>query len=261
MCKIDAGWNALEGADNYSVSVTSADGSVVDQGETSGQGSSVWVPYVGPGTYSVTVTAYGTPPGEEEDGEPEVIARESSMSGGISTEAAKTPPASLAPGESRTTGHRRRKRGPGHRRWCSARRSARGDLRRARSRPLTKSPAPCPTVDDAQRADGVAPPAVRRSWIRSRPMTTAPAELPESLSDNTRDFLDRVPGKLLIGDGLLRALPTAATFATVDPSTGEEICQVAQGGADDVRRAVEAAQAALDGPLKKINPAKRSALM
>jgi len=104
LCKIDAGWNALDGADNYSVSVTSPNGAVVDQGETSGQGSSVWVPYVGPGTYSVTVTAYGTPPGEEEDGEPEVIARESSMSGGISTEASKTPPASLAPGESRTPG-------------------------------------------------------------------------------------------------------------------------------------------------------------
>ena len=47
----------------------------------------------------------------------------------------------------------------------------------------------------------------------------------------------------------------------MDPSSGEEICQIAQGGADDVRRAVEAAQAALDGPFKKINPAKRSALM
>ena len=77
-------------------------------------------------------------------------------------------------------------------------------------------------------------------------MTTAPAEL---LSDATRDFLGRVPGKLLIGDGL--AEPAAGvTFATLDPSTGEEICQVAQGGADDVRRAVEAAQAALVGPMK-----------
>ncbi|HYH60593.1 MAG TPA: hypothetical protein VD766_01885 [Solirubrobacterales bacterium] len=104
LCKIDAGWNALEGAETYTVSVTSPNGSVVDQGETSGQGSSVWVAYVGPGTYSVTVTAYGTPPGEEDDGEPEVIARESSKSGGISSEAAKTPPATLAPGESRTSG-------------------------------------------------------------------------------------------------------------------------------------------------------------
>ena len=90
-------------------------------------------------------------------------------------------------------------------------------------------------------------------------MTTAPAD-PESLSDNSRDFLGRVPGKLLIGDGRSEAAD-GRTFATLDPSTGEEICQVAQGGAEDVRRAVDAAQAALDGPLKKINPAKRSALM
>ncbi|MDQ3759031.1 MAG: aldehyde dehydrogenase family protein [Actinomycetota bacterium] len=51
------------------------------------------------------------------------------------------------------------------------------------------------------------------------------------------------------------------TFAAIDPATGEEICQVGQGGAEDVRRAVEAAQGALDGPLRKINPAKRSALL
>jgi len=88
-------------------------------------------------------------------------------------------------------------------------------------------------------------------------MTTAPAE---SLSDATRAFLGRVPGKLLIGEELSE--PSGGrTFATVDPSTGKEICQIAQGSADDVRRAVEAAQAALDGPLRKVHAAKRSALM
>ena len=81
MCKIDAGWNSLEGADSYSVSATGPDGSVVDMGETTGQGTSVWVPYAGAGTYSVQVTAWGTPPGEEEDGSPEVIARDSSAEG------------------------------------------------------------------------------------------------------------------------------------------------------------------------------------
>ena len=92
MCQIDAGWNSLEGADSYSVSVTSADGSVIDMGETTGQGTSVWVPYVGSGTYSVSVTAWGTPPGEEDDGSPEVIARDSSMSGGEVDAVAKSPP-------------------------------------------------------------------------------------------------------------------------------------------------------------------------
>lgn len=92
MCQIDAGWNSLEGADTYSVSVTSADGSVIDMGETSGQGTSVWVPYVGAGNYSVSVTAYGTPPGEEDDGSPEVIDRDTSMSGGTVDGVAKSAP-------------------------------------------------------------------------------------------------------------------------------------------------------------------------
>ncbi len=60
-------------------------------GETTGQGTSVWVPYVGSGTYSVSVTAWGTPPGEEDDGTPEVIARSSSESGELDRRA-KTPP-------------------------------------------------------------------------------------------------------------------------------------------------------------------------
>lgn len=73
LCQIDAGWNAIPGADSYQVSVIGADGSVTDQGSTSGLGTSVWVVYGGPGTYTVQVTAWGTPPGETE---PEVIARE-----------------------------------------------------------------------------------------------------------------------------------------------------------------------------------------
>ena len=100
MCKIDAGWNTLEGAETYSVSVTSADGSVVDMGETTGQGTSVWVPYAGSGTYSVQVTAWGTPPGEEDEGKPEVIARSTSLEGGEIDGMAKAPPES--PGDSRS---------------------------------------------------------------------------------------------------------------------------------------------------------------
>lgn len=101
MCKIDAGWNTLEGAETYSVSVTSADGSVVDMGETTGQGTSVWVPYAGSGTYSVQVTAWGTPPGEDDEGKPEVIARSTSLEGGEIDVMSKTPP-EQAPGGTRT---------------------------------------------------------------------------------------------------------------------------------------------------------------
>jgi hypothetical protein len=77
VCQIDAGWSALDGADHYTVSVTRPDGSVVDAGEVAGTGRSVFVPYVGPGTYAVEVAAWGTPPGDEE---PEVVARGKTLS-------------------------------------------------------------------------------------------------------------------------------------------------------------------------------------
>ena len=88
-------------------------------------------------------------------------------------------------------------------------------------------------------------------------MATATAE---ALSAPARDFLARTPGKLLIGGDWLDPAD-GRTFATVDPATGHEICQVGQAGAADVARAVAAAQAALDGPLRKVHAAKRSALM
>lgn len=101
ICKIDAGWNSVEGADDYAVSVTGADGSVVDYGRTTGQGTSVWVPYSGPGTYSVQITAWGTPPDEDEDGDREVLARSSSMSGEIDDSVREAPASKQAPGEGR----------------------------------------------------------------------------------------------------------------------------------------------------------------
>ncbi len=58
--------------------MTRADGSVVDFGDVGAGGSSFWVPYVGNGTYTVTVSAYGTPPGSESA---KVVARESSATG------------------------------------------------------------------------------------------------------------------------------------------------------------------------------------
>jgi hypothetical protein len=75
VCKIDASWNSIEGATSYSASVTSPDGSVVDYGDAGGAGTSFWVPYSGPGTYTVTVSAYGNPPGPDQR---ELITRDSS---------------------------------------------------------------------------------------------------------------------------------------------------------------------------------------
>jgi hypothetical protein len=80
VCKIDASWGSLEGAEYYTASVTRADGSVVDYGQVgAATGTSLWVPYVGAGTYTVRVSAYGTPPDEEK---PELIAEDTASSGG-----------------------------------------------------------------------------------------------------------------------------------------------------------------------------------
>jgi acyl-CoA reductase-like NAD-dependent aldehyde dehydrogenase len=81
-----------------------------------------------------------------------------------------------------------------------------------------------------------------------------------SLSEPARAFLERGPGRLLIGEEWLEAAD-GRTFTTIDPSTGEPICDVAHAGAEDVDRAARAAREALAGAWAKVNPAKRSALI
>src|SRR3984957_2679113 len=68
--------------------------------------------------------------------------------------------------------------------------------------------------------------------------------LPDALGADAREFLSR-PQQLLIGDERLDAAD-GATFATLDPSSGREIATVAQGGDEDVARAVAAARAAFE---------------
>jgi aldehyde dehydrogenase (NAD+) len=52
------------------------------------------------------------------------------------------------------------------------------------------------------------------------------------------------------------------TFATINPSTGEEICQVAEADAADVEKAVKAARAAFEqGPWKKMRASERGRLL
>jgi acyl-CoA reductase-like NAD-dependent aldehyde dehydrogenase len=88
-------------------------------------------------------------------------------------------------------------------------------------------------------------------------MATATAD---ALSQAARDFVAAGPHGLLIG-GERAGAADGRTFETVDPATGEAICEVAQAGPDDVGRAVNAARGALDGPLRKVHAAKRSSLM
>ena len=52
------------------------------------------------------------------------------------------------------------------------------------------------------------------------------------------------------------------TFATINPSTGEEICQVAEADAADVETAVRAARAAFEsGPWRKMSASARGSLL
>ncbi len=92
-------------------------------------------------------------------------------------------------------------------------------------------------------------------------MTTISADsLPDALGAPAREFIAQ-SHKLLIGDERLDAAD-GRTFATLDPATGREIAQVAQGGAEDVSRAVTAAREAFaNGPWKSMPAAGRERLM
>src|SRR5580698_10136041 len=67
--------------------------------------------------------------------------------------------------------------------------------------------------------------------------------------------------KLLIDN---RWIPSESgrTFATVNPSTGEEICQISESDAADVDRAVKAERAAFEhGPWRKMPASERGRLL
>ena len=67
--------------------------------------------------------------------------------------------------------------------------------------------------------------------------------------------------KLLIGNRWL-ASQSSKTFVTANPSTGEEICRVAEADVADVDLAVEAARAAFEhGPWRKMKASERGRLL
>jgi aldehyde dehydrogenase (NAD+) len=66
--------------------------------------------------------------------------------------------------------------------------------------------------------------------------------------------------KLLINNRWV-ASESGKTFPTVNPSTGEEICQVAEADAADVEKAVKAARAAFEGPWRKMRASERGRLL
>jgi len=84
--------------------------------------------------------------------------------------------------------------------------------------------------------------------------------LPEPLGAAAREFLSR-PQRLLIGAERVEAAD-GRTFATLDPSTSEEIATVAHAGAQDADRAVRAARAALtEGPWASMGASGREQLL
>jgi len=90
--------------------------------------------------------------------------------------------------------------------------------------------------------------------------TISAASLPDALGAPARDFIAQ-SHRLLIGAERLDAAD-GRTFATLDPATGREIAEVAQGGAEDVARAVAAAREAFEnGPWRTMPAAGRERLM
>ncbi|HYU59424.1 MAG TPA: aldehyde dehydrogenase family protein [Solirubrobacterales bacterium] len=87
-------------------------------------------------------------------------------------------------------------------------------------------------------------------------MATATAQ---SLSEGAREFVSQGRGLWIGGEEVPAA--DGRTFETIDPATGEAICEVAQGGADDAARAVAAAREALDGGWRELPPSKRAGLI
>ena len=77
----------------------------------------------------------------------------------------------------------------------------------------------------------------------------------------THPFLSGGPKRLLIDGQLVDAI-SGRTFETRNPATGELLAEVAEGGAEDIDRAVRAARKAFDGgPWRRILPAERQAIL
>jgi aldehyde dehydrogenase (NAD+) len=74
-----------------------------------------------------------------------------------------------------------------------------------------------------------------------------------------KDFLAK-PKQLLI-DGKFVDAASGKTFETINPATEEVLARVAEGGKEDVDKAVKAARRALDGPWGKMPTNQRARLM
>ena len=84
-----------------------------------------------------------------------------------------------------------------------------------------------------------------------------PAEWRANLAAELRD-----KGRPLFIGGKWQDSVSGKTFETVNPATGETICQVAEGDKADIDLAVKAARKAFeDGPWRKMNASERGVLL
>ena len=84
--------------------------------------------------------------------------------------------------------------------------------------------------------------------------------LPHAVDRLRASFIDRQHGHLI--DGASVPAASGRTFATLDPSDGSQLAQVAHGDAEDIDRAVRAARRALDdGPWSRLAHAERQRLL
>lgn len=80
-----------------------------------------------------------------------------------------------------------------------------------------------------------------------------------SLNPNVEAFL-KGPKKLLINGQWVES-SNGQTFETINPATKEVLCQVADGNAEDIDKAVKAARAALNGKWGRMTPSARGKLL
>src|SRR2546422_11401521 len=74
-------------------------------------------------------------------------------------------------------------------------------------------------------------------------------------------FLKGEPKKLFIGGRWVEAA-SGKTFETLNPATGEVLARLAEGGAEDIDRAVAAARSSFDrGTWRDLPPAERAKLL
>jgi phenylacetaldehyde dehydrogenase len=80
-----------------------------------------------------------------------------------------------------------------------------------------------------------------------------------TLDRNVEAFIG-APRQLFI-NGQWTDAASGKTFETPNPATGETLARVAEGGAEDINRAVRAARAAFEGPWSRMSPSERGRII